>query len=111
LRVLTLPVDLDSTRVGSALRALRPRAMILAGRSSSLETIGRAVYATRQSGGEIQVLDYRGALPDTGASTVVRIGSAPAEAVRMLRERLSSPTATTRTVSESRSAAVTAAAS
>ena len=91
LRVLTLPVDLDSTRVGSALRALRPHAMVLAGRSSSLEAIGRIVYATRQSGGDIQVLDYRGALPNTGASTVARIGPGPAEAVVMLRERLARP--------------------
>jgi DNA-binding transcriptional MerR regulator len=88
LRVLTLPVDLDSTRVGSALRALGPQAMVLAGRNSSLEAIGRLVYATRQSGGEPQVFDYRGALPDTGASTVARIGPGPAEAVAMLRQRL-----------------------
>jgi DNA-binding transcriptional MerR regulator len=91
LRVLTLPVDLDSTRVGSALRALRPQAMVLAGRCSSLEAIGRVVYATRQSGGDLQVLDYRGALPDTGASTVVRIGPGTAEALRMLRECLAGP--------------------
>jgi DNA-binding transcriptional MerR regulator len=94
LRVLTLPLDMDSTRVGSALRALRPQAMVLAGRCSSLETIGRVVYATRQSGGDIQVLDYRGALPDTGASTVARIGPGPAEAVAMLREHLANPTRT-----------------
>jgi DNA-binding transcriptional MerR regulator len=47
LRVLTLPVELDSTRVGSALRALRPSAVILGGRCSSLDAIGRVVYATR----------------------------------------------------------------
>ncbi|HWX87946.1 MAG TPA: MerR family transcriptional regulator [Solirubrobacteraceae bacterium] len=88
LRVLTLPVDLDSTRIGSALRALGPQAMVLAGRNSSLEAIGRLVYATRQSGGELQVFDYREALPDTGASTVSRLGPGPAEAVTMLRERL-----------------------
>jgi DNA-binding transcriptional MerR regulator len=91
LRVLTLPVDLDSTRVGNALRALCPRAVVLGGRCESLETVGRLVYATRQYGGEPLVLDYRGALPDTGASTVVRIGPGPVEAVRMLRERLASP--------------------
>jgi len=91
LRVLTLPVDLDSTRVGSALRALGPQAMVLAGRNSSLEAIGRLVYATRQSGGELQVFDYREALPDTGASTVERIGPSPAEAVATLRERLTTP--------------------
>jgi DNA-binding transcriptional MerR regulator len=94
LRVLTLPVELDSTRVGNALRALCPSAVVLGGRCSSLDAIGRVVYATRQSAGELQVLDYRGALPDTGASTVARIGPGPAEAVRMLRERLASPART-----------------
>jgi DNA-binding transcriptional MerR regulator len=98
LRVLTLPVDVDSTRVGSALRALRPQAMVLAGRCSSLEAIGRVVYATRQGGGEIEVFDYRGALPDTGASTVARIGPGAAEAVSMLRERLASPSPAKRMV-------------
>jgi MerR family transcriptional regulator, light-induced transcriptional regulator len=111
LRVLALPVDLDSTRVGSALRALRPQAMVLAGRGSSLEAIGRVVYATRQSGGELQVLDYRDALPDTGASTVARIGPGPAEAVRMLRERLASPARATPTASAPQPAPVAAAAS
>ena len=91
LRVLTLPVELDSTRVGSALRALRAQAMVLGGHCASLDTIGRVVYATRQSGGDLQVFDYRGAMPDTGASTVTRIGPEPAEAVRMLREQLASP--------------------
>jgi DNA-binding transcriptional MerR regulator len=91
LRVLTLPVDLDSTRVGNALRALDPQAVVLGGRGASLETIGRLVYATRQSAGELRVLDYRGALPCTGASTVPRIGPGPMEAVRMLREHLTSP--------------------
>lgn len=91
LRVLTLPVDLDSTRVGSALRALGPQAMVLAGRNSSLEAIGRLVYATRQSSGELHVFDYRQALPDTGASTVERIGPGPAEAVATLREHLAGP--------------------
>jgi MerR family transcriptional regulator, light-induced transcriptional regulator len=91
LRVLTLPVELDSTRVGNALRALRPSAVVLGGRCSSLEAIGRVVYATRQSAGELEVLSYREALPDTGASTVMRIGPGPAEAVRMLRERLTGP--------------------
>jgi hypothetical protein len=88
LRVLTLPVALDSTRVGNALRALCPSVVVLGGRCSSLEAIGRVVYATRQSAGELQVLNYRGALPETGASTVVRIGPGPAEALRMLRECL-----------------------
>jgi DNA-binding transcriptional MerR regulator len=102
MRVLTLPVDLDSTRVGSALRALCPRVVVLGGRCSSLDAIGRLVYATRQCGGEPQVLDYRGALPDTGASTVAHIGPGPVEAVRMLRERLLCATSSAATPSELR---------
>lgn len=91
LRVLTLPVDLDSARVGSAIRALRPEAVVLGGRCSSLDALGRLVYATRQSAGEIAVLDYRHALPDTGASTVQRIGPGPTEAARAVRELLTDP--------------------
>jgi MerR family transcriptional regulator, light-induced transcriptional regulator len=91
-RVLTLPVELDSTRVGNALRALCPNAVVLGGRPHALDALGRVVYATRQVIGELEVLDYRGALPDTGASTVTRIGPGPAEAVGMLRERLETPT-------------------
>ncbi|HEY3970651.1 MAG TPA: MerR family transcriptional regulator [Solirubrobacteraceae bacterium] len=112
LRVLTLPVELDSTRVGSALRALRPRAMVLGGHCASLDAVGRVVYATRRSGGELQVFDYRGALPDTGASTVTRIGPGPSEAVRILREQLVSPVVpSARIASATPSAPVSAAAS
>jgi DNA-binding transcriptional MerR regulator len=88
LRVLTLPVDLDGARVGNALRALSPQALVLGGRGSTLDAIGRLVYATRQSAGELEVLDYRGALPETGASTVVRLGDSPGTAAEILHERL-----------------------
>jgi DNA-binding transcriptional MerR regulator len=111
LRVLTLPVELDSTRVGNALRALCPSAVVLGGRCSSLEAIGRVVYATRQSAGELQVLNYRGALPDTGASTVAPIGPGPAEAVRMLRERLAGPARPARMAPAERPSTVAVAAS
>jgi DNA-binding transcriptional MerR regulator len=106
LRVLTLPVELDSTRVGSALRALRPQAMVLGGHCASLDAIGRVVYATRQSGGDLQVLDYRGALPETGASTVARIGPGPSDAVRMLRDRLAWPAPSARIASVAQPAPV-----
>jgi DNA-binding transcriptional MerR regulator len=89
LRVLTLPVQLEATRLGHALRALRPRAMVLAGGRASLDALGRLVYAARQATeGTLAVLDYRGALPDTGASTVLRLDNAPAAAAGTLRELL-----------------------
>jgi DNA-binding transcriptional MerR regulator len=92
LRVLTLPVELEEARVGNALRALTPQALVLGGQGSTLDAIGRVVYAARQSIGGLEVLDYRGALPETGASTVQRIGPSPANAVAMLRDRLTSAT-------------------
>jgi hypothetical protein len=89
LRTLTLSMELDSARIGSALRAVMPQAIVLAGAGAQLETIGRLVYAARQSaGGELHVLDYRGAVPETGASTVHRLGSSPSEALGMLRDLL-----------------------
>ena len=93
LRVLALPVTLDSARVGTALRALEPEAVVLAGSGASLDAIGRLVYAARRSAGEIDVLDFRGALPDSGASTVLRIGPGAGAAAEALRERLTSPRA------------------
>ena len=89
LRVLTLPVALQTERVGHALRALRPRAMVLAGEGASLDALGRLVYAARQSAGAgLEVLDYRGALPDTGASMVRRLPDEPHAAAHALRELL-----------------------
>ncbi|HWX46229.1 MAG TPA: MerR family transcriptional regulator [Solirubrobacteraceae bacterium] len=89
LRVLTLPVQLEATRVGHALRALEPRALVLAGGHASLDALGRLVYAARQSaGGPLAVLDYRGALPNTGASTVTRLDDEPMVAAGELRELL-----------------------
>jgi MerR family transcriptional regulator, light-induced transcriptional regulator len=88
LRVLTLPVALDSARIGSALRALRPGAIVLAGSGASPDALGRLVYATRQAEPGVEVLDYRSALPETGGSTVKRVGPGPIAAAEQLRERL-----------------------
>ncbi|MGH2913213.1 MAG: hypothetical protein ACRDJ3_12140, partial [Solirubrobacteraceae bacterium] len=90
LRVLTLPVELEGARVGNALRALNPQTLVLGGQGSTLDAIGRIVYAVRQNIGGLEVLDYRGALPETGASTVQRIGPSPTDAVSTLRELLTS---------------------
>jgi DNA-binding transcriptional MerR regulator len=88
LRVLSLPVDLEDLRIGSALRALRPNAVVLAGRGAALDALGKLVYAARQAEPGVEVLDYRGALPDTGASTTRRLGESPTAAAEALRERL-----------------------
>jgi MerR family transcriptional regulator, light-induced transcriptional regulator len=95
LRVLTLPVELDPDRVGAALRALRPGAIVLAGaghNAASPDVLGRLVYASRQAEPGVDVFDYRGAIrPESGAvlaSTVKRLGPGPTAAAEQLRERL-----------------------
>ncbi|HEX3692003.1 MAG TPA: MerR family transcriptional regulator [Solirubrobacteraceae bacterium] len=88
LRVLALPVGLDSARVGTALRALEPDALVLAGSGASLDAIGRLVYAARRGAGELDVLDFRDALPDSGASTVRRIGPGVGDAAKAVVDRI-----------------------
>jgi DNA-binding transcriptional MerR regulator len=88
LRTLTLAVAVDPARLGRALRALEPAAIVLTGRGASLDALGRLVYAARSGERQVEVFDYRGALPDTGASTVCRLGDGPLGARDTLLERL-----------------------
>jgi DNA-binding transcriptional MerR regulator len=91
LRTLVLTAGVDPQRLGRALRALRPGALVLGGRRASLDAIGRLVYAVRSATPEIAVYDFGGALPDTGASTIGRLGSAPIAASERLLQRLTAP--------------------
>jgi MerR family transcriptional regulator, light-induced transcriptional regulator len=84
LRTLALSVDLDPLRAGRALSALHPRAVVLVGKHASLDTVGRLVYAARRAGNEVQVYDFRSALPETGATTVPRLGDKPLAARELL---------------------------
>jgi DNA-binding transcriptional MerR regulator len=77
MRTLSLTPAIAPARLGRALRALMPRAVVLTGRSATLDAIGRLVYAVRGVAQEVTVFDYRGAVPDTGASTVCRLGATP----------------------------------
>jgi DNA-binding transcriptional MerR regulator len=88
VRTLTLSVDLDVDRIARALRALQPTAMVLAGGPADLDVLGRLVYAARRHAPGVEVLDYCGALPDTGASTVARLGRSPMQARDVLLDRL-----------------------
>jgi DNA-binding transcriptional MerR regulator len=88
LRTLALTVDLDHDRVSRAVRALHPGALVLSGRRAALDTLGRLVFAARRHAPGVEVLDFRGALPDTGASTVTRLGDAPLAARDALLDRL-----------------------
>jgi MerR family transcriptional regulator, light-induced transcriptional regulator len=88
LRTLSLTPAVELTRLGRALRALDPQAVILTGQRVSLDSIGRLVYAVRQVVRDALVFDYRGAVPDTGASTVVRLGEQPTAARDTLLARV-----------------------
>ncbi|MGZ6695636.1 MAG: MerR family transcriptional regulator [Solirubrobacteraceae bacterium] len=94
LRTLTLAVTTDSDRLAHALNAVEPRAVVLAGRRASLDTLGRLVYAARRHGAEgVTIFDYRGALPSAGATTVPRLGDRPLAARDRLVEVLDDPSA------------------
>jgi MerR family transcriptional regulator, light-induced transcriptional regulator len=88
LGTLALTPSIELTRLGRALRALNPAAVILTGRRVSLDSIGRLVYAVRSTMREVVVFDYRSAVPDTGASTVFRLGDHPVAARDALLSRL-----------------------
>ena len=62
--------------------------MVLTGHRVSLDSIGRLVYAVRGVVQEVVVFDYRSAVPDTGASTVFRLGDNPLASRDALLSRL-----------------------
>ena len=77
LRTLALDASLDPTRLSRALRAVSPQVVVLAGGRASMDTLGRLVFAARRHAPGVQIADFRGALPDTGASTIPRLGDLP----------------------------------
>lgn len=88
VRTLSLTPAIEPTRLGRALRALGPNAVVLTGSCAALDAIGRLVYAVRSVTQQVVVFDYRGAVPDTGASTVCRLGRSPVAARDLLLARL-----------------------
>jgi hypothetical protein len=88
LRTLTVTLDLDPGRLMRAMLAVEPRSVVLTGRRASLDALGRVVFAARRAGGEVRVYDFRGALPETGASTVPRLEDRPLAACAQLVEDL-----------------------
>lgn len=93
LRTLSFTPAVELPRLGRALRALEPWAVVLTGRRVTLDAIGRLVYAVRSTVHDVVVFDYRGAVPDTGASTVLRLGESPVAARDALLGKLDEPAA------------------
>jgi hypothetical protein len=78
LRTLTLTADSDPNRLSHAITALDPRAVVLTGRGASLDALGRLVFTARRVVGEdVAILDYRGAIPHAGSSTVEVLPDGP----------------------------------
>jgi hypothetical protein len=88
VRTLSLSTAITPTRLARALPALDPRAVVLSGRSITLDALGRLVYSVRSVTNRATIFDFRGAVPDTGASTVGRLGTTPLAARDVLLGRL-----------------------
>jgi MerR family transcriptional regulator, light-induced transcriptional regulator len=94
VRVLVLAAGLQSDRLGRAVTALRPGVVVLSGARASLDEVGRLVFAARRAGAAgADVVDFRGAVPDTGASTVGRLPASALAAADAVLERLLAPAA------------------
>jgi MerR family transcriptional regulator, light-induced transcriptional regulator len=91
VRTLSLSTSITPNRLARALPALNPRAVVLAGRGISLDTLGRLVYSVRSVAQQTTIYDFRGAVPDTGASTVRRLGPTPLAAREQLLSGLDEP--------------------
>ena len=77
LRTLALTPSIEPARLARVARTIGPAAMVLTGGRCSLDAIARVVYAVRAAVQAVEVFDFRGAVPDTGASTVRRLGDSP----------------------------------
>jgi DNA-binding transcriptional MerR regulator len=87
LRTLTLAATLEPGRLARAMHAVSPSAVVLTGCHASLDALARLVYtARRERGDAVAVFDFRGALPETGASTVERLGPRPLAAAQRIAE-------------------------
>lgn len=88
LATACLTPAVNRSRLGRALRALAPRAVVITGQRSSLDTIGRLVYTVRSVPAPPLVLDYRGAIPDGAGTSVGWLGDSPLAARKRLLDLL-----------------------
>jgi hypothetical protein len=89
LRTLTLTADSDPNRLSHAISALDPRAVVLTGHGASLDALGRLVFTARRVAGEdVAILDYRGAIPHAGSSTVEILPDGPLAAREAILARI-----------------------
>jgi hypothetical protein len=97
LRTLTLTAECDPSRLSHAISALDPRAVVLTGRGATLDALGRLVFTARRVAGEhVAILDYRGAIPNGGGTTVEELPGTPLAARDVVLARVSDRPATGR---------------
>ncbi len=84
LRTFCLTPAVQRSRLGRALHALSPAAVVLTGRRSSLDTIGRLIYTARSIRPSTLMFDYGGAVPETRGSAISRLDDSPLAAAETL---------------------------
>jgi hypothetical protein len=89
IRTLMLTAELDSGRLAHVLQAFQPRLVVLTGRRAWLDALGRIAYQSRRTAaGPVEILDFRGALPETDAAAVPRLGTSAVGARDLVLARL-----------------------
>ena len=84
LRVLLLSATLEPRRFASALRALRPNAVVLCGTEASLDIVGGPLRSALRDGESVRILGYRTAQLVAGKRGTALLGSMPGEATERL---------------------------
>jgi DNA-binding transcriptional MerR regulator len=88
IRTLMLTAELDAGRLVHVLQTLVPRLVVLTGRRAWLDALGRIAYQMRRAPGKVEILDFRGALPETDAAAVPRLGTSAVGARDLVLARL-----------------------
>ncbi len=96
IRTLMLTAELDAGRLVHVLQALSPRLVVLTGRRPWLDALGRIAYQLRHSPGRVEILDFRGALAESDATSVPRLGTSAVGARDLVLARLNARQASVR---------------
>ena len=96
VRTLLLTAELDASRLAHVLQAIDPRLVVLAGRRVWGDALNRIAYQTRRAATLVDVLDFRGALGDSGHASVPRLGMSAVGARDLLLARLNAAEQTAR---------------
>jgi DNA-binding transcriptional MerR regulator len=96
LRVLVLSASLAEHRFLTALRALRPEAIVLCGSDASLGVVGPALRRILDATGGSALYTYRSAHLVSGTRGLPSLGTGPSEATATLLDALDRPAASRR---------------